>query len=70
MKNKDLIQLLLMQDPEQECMILDGNNGGGEPREINLGPVNHLITPSNADNGCDCEGKSGLTVTIIGYGCY
>lgn len=53
-----------------EVMILDGFNGGGEPREINLGPHTRKITKKNADESADCEGKVGKTVIVLGYGCY
>lgn len=56
--------------PTVEVMILDGFNGGGEPREINLGPHPQVITKENANNGADCEGKVDKEVLVIGYGCY
>jgi hypothetical protein len=47
MKVGELIKELGKFLPEQEVMILDGYNGGGVPREINLGP--HIqITPLTA----------------------
>lgn len=69
MKAQELADILL-KDPTLEVMILDGFNGGGEPRDINLGPTEQVITQDNADEGADCEGKVGQKVLIIGYGCY
>lgn len=66
----DLVQRLSAFDQKSPCMILDGNNGGGSPRTINLGPVSHTITQSEADDAADCEGKVGETVVVIGFGCY
>lgn len=67
---EELRNRLVHYHPETEVMILDGFNGGGEPREINLGPTLQTITEENADNGADCEGKVGKKVLVIGYGCY
>ncbi len=66
------LQNLLSQFPEDmEVMILDSFNGGGEPREINLGPLKRIITKENIDNGADCEDKEvGQTIIVLGYGCY
>lgn len=70
MKASDLIARLTKLDPSAEVMILDGHNGGGEPREINLGPSQRVITQANADDGADCEGRVGETIFTLGYGCY
>jgi hypothetical protein len=55
---------------DAEVMILDGFNGGGEPRTINFGPIEHTITGENANECGDCEGKVGAEIALIGYGCY
>lgn len=60
----------LMKTPNMDVMILDGFNGGGEPRTINFGPVERVITSKNEKEGADCEGRVGETVLLIGYGCY
>lgn len=65
-----LISRLSQIPPDTEVMILDGFNGGGDPREINFGPVTRKITNANAEDTADCEGKIGNTVVLIGYGCY
>jgi hypothetical protein len=70
MTNAQLIVRLESFHPDIEVMILDGFNGGGEPREINLGPNRRTITEKNADEGADCEGKVGRAVIVLGYGCY
>ena len=66
----ELVNQLTAYPPETEVMILDGFNGGGEPREINIGPTDREITKRNAAEGADCENKVGNTVVILGYGCY
>lgn len=70
MKIHELITELSGYDQNMEVMILDGFNGGGEPREINLGPTTRTITKANADEGADCEGHVGEKVVVMGYGCY
>jgi hypothetical protein len=57
-------------DPDAEIMILDGFNGGGSPREINLVHPSYDITEADASEAADCEGIVGQTVTVLGYGCY
>jgi len=56
-------------DPDAEIMILDGFNGGGHPREINLVST-HTVTEDDANEAADCEEIVGQTVAVIGYGCY
>ena len=70
MTKAQLIAELAPFSDDTEVMILDGFNGGGEPREINLGPMKQKITKKNAKEGADCEGKVGNTVAIMGYGFY
>lgn len=65
-----LIKALQAFDPQKEAMILDGCNGGGTPRTINLGPALREITTQDADEASDCEDLAGQTVVSIGYGCY
>jgi len=65
-----LIDRLKDYPADQEVMLLDGFNGGGEPREINVGPYARVITKQNANNGADCEDKVGQTVVVMGFGCY
>jgi len=52
-----------------EVMILDGSNGGGVPREINIDSYK-VITEEHADDCADCENKVGEKVFTLGYGCY
>jgi hypothetical protein len=56
-------------DPNADLMILDGFNGGGGPREINL-ITTRTITEADAAESGDCERRVGETVTVLGYGCY
>lgn len=53
-----------------EVMILDGNNGGGAPRTINLGPKEKVIREEHAEDAADCEDIVGHIVVAMGYGCY
>lgn len=69
MKAKELAEELL-KNPELEVMILDGFNGGGYLRTINLGPGPRTITKKDADECGDCEGRKGERIIQIGYGCY
>ena len=55
---------------DMEIMILDGFNGGGVPREINIHPWAHTITDDDAANTFDCEERAGENVIVIGYGSY
>ncbi|MCL4722827.1 MAG: hypothetical protein KJZ90_00930 [Rhodocyclaceae bacterium] len=70
MKAGDLIKELQAFDPEMEVMILDGFNGGGSPRTINLGPSLQTISQQDAKETADCEGRVGESVVRLGYGCY
>lgn len=66
----ELIERLRQLPADRQVMILDGFNGGGVPREINLGPTERLITAEHAEEAADCEDIVGSTVAIIGFGCY
>jgi hypothetical protein len=66
----ELITKLLREDMGSEIMVLDGYNGGGSPRTINLGPHKYAIDKDDADGVADCEGRDGEQVIVIGYGCY
>ena len=50
MKVGQLIKALQALNPEMEAMILDGFNGGGTPRTINLGPSLRKITEDRDGN--------------------
>jgi hypothetical protein len=69
MKAHELAQRLL-KGPNHEIMILDSFNGGGYPREINLGPITHTVTADDAKESGDCEEIVGQEIMIMGYGCY
>jgi hypothetical protein len=66
----ELIMHLSKMNPNAHAMILDGHNGGGVPREINLGPQNQKVKKADGDDAADCEGLVGKTVVVLGYGCY
>lgn len=70
MKVKDLLDRLKDFNPDSEIMVLDGFNGSGNPREINLGPVERQIKESDEQATADCEGKQRQWVVIMGFGCY
>jgi hypothetical protein len=70
MKNADLIRLLQAFDPGMEVMILDGANGGGAPRSLNLGPCVQTIVTADETWVADCEGRVGEHVIVLGFGCY
>jgi hypothetical protein len=61
----------LLKSPDLPIMILDGFNGGGYPREINLGPIPHTITGDDVKESGDCEEfEVGTEILTMGYGCY
>jgi hypothetical protein len=66
----ELIDQLSDYLPDIEVMILDGFNGGGTPRTINLGPRASTITPKDAEDAADCEDRVGEPIVVLGYGCY
>lgn len=70
MKVKQLIDILLKLNPDIDLMILDRPNGGGYPREINLGPTDYKIDKQDEDWSLDCKGRIGEKIKIIGFGCY
>lgn len=70
MKVGELIQELNKFSLEQEVMILDGYNGGGVPREVNLGPQIQTVEDADAEETADCEGLVGEDVVVLGFGCY
>jgi len=67
----ELIKKLQELPPDAEIMILDGGNGCGYPRTLNFGPVSQKITDEDVQAVADCEDTMpGVTVYVIGYGCY
>lgn len=71
MNAKQLIEHLSQFDENTEVMVLDGFNGGGNKRDINLTPSNlRNISEDDAEECGDCEGRVGEKVIILGYGCY
>lgn len=55
-------------DGDLEVVILDGFNGGGEPRTINLVSKRNVDDKDEYDTD-DIDTKSG-DILVIGYGCY
>ncbi|MBW4460545.1 MAG: hypothetical protein KME47_09930 [Nodosilinea sp. WJT8-NPBG4] len=70
MLKSKLIERLNKIDGDFEVMILDGFNGGGYLRDINLGPCLTSIDSDNVENCADCEGRLAEIVIEMGYGCY
>jgi hypothetical protein len=73
MNMSDLIKALediKRNEGDLEVAILDGFNGGGEPREINVHPTVYISKEEGftVDRG-DIKTKSGLFVSM-GYGSY
>lgn len=67
----ELITQLTRIPPGHQIMILDGFNGGGRPREINLGPSERTITTADVNDCGDCEDLGqDVEVYVLGYGCY
>ena len=74
---KELITQLQKFDPTLEVAILDGFNGGGHPRTINLGPcidgdahsLDVVGHKSDLDYS-DLETYQGNAIVVMGYGCY
>lgn len=74
---EELVDRLKKYPSNTEIAILDGFNGGGEPRTINLGPVlwdeerlNEMKDLDMFPDYADLNSKSGTPIVIIGYGCY
>lgn len=65
-----LIERLSKYDQNLKVMILDGFNGGGAPRDLNLGPHRMKIAEEHAEETADCEDRVGETIVVLGYGCY
>lgn len=77
MKVHELIAELQQLDPQLEIAILDGFNGGGQPRDINFGPVHwdkeQLDEMKDFDMSpdyADLDVPKGTEIVVMGYGCY
>lgn len=70
MTKKELLARLEKYPDDMQIMIQDGFNGGGNPREINYGPIDYVITNTDACETADCESIRGKKVIVIGFGCY
>lgn len=71
MTNEELIARLQELPLKSEVTILDGFNGGGQPRTINLGPF--LADPADYEESLDyddIESPKGTKIILMGYGCY
>lgn len=67
---RELTDRLAQYPHDMPVMILDGFNGGGAPRTINLGPCVHHVREDDADAAADCDDLVGAAVVVLGYGCY
>jgi hypothetical protein len=77
MKVKELIERLKEYDPEMEVAILDGFNGGGQPRALNFGPTNwdsetlgEMDDFDMSPDYSDLSVPEGTEIIVMGYGCY
>lgn len=77
MKVADLIKELSALDPNMEVAILDGFNGGGQPRCINFGPttwdketLEEMAEFDDLPDYSDLSVKEGTEIVVMGYGCY
>ena len=77
MKVKDLIAELTSLDPEMEVAVLDGFNGGGQPRALNFGPtvwdketLEEMADFDASPDYSDLSVKEGTEIVVMGYGCY
>lgn len=60
----------LLSGPDLEVAIIDGFNGGGEPRTINYGPhVRDVNIEHSSYITDDIETKAG-SIVVMGFGCY
>lgn len=67
---RELINELSKLPYDREVMILDGFNGGGNPRTINLGPSKDKIRKRHALEAADCHDRVGEKIVVMGYGFY
>lgn len=77
MKVRDLINSLSALDPDLEIAILDGFNGGGQPRCINFGPttwdqetLDEMKDLEMDLDYSDLDVEEGTEIVVMGYGCY
>lgn len=77
MKVKDLIAELSSLDPDMEIAVLDGFNGGGQPRALNFGPtvwdketLEEMADLDDSPDYSDLSVKEGTEIVVMGYGCY
>lgn len=77
MKISELVAKLSKYNPDMEVVILDGFNGGGQPRTINLGPcewddetLEEMAEMDVEPDYSDIDSKPGTPIVIMGYGCY
>jgi len=64
------LQALQQDHGDRAVMVLDGFNGGGVPRAINLGPTLRVVATADAEVTADCEEIVAEKVVILGFGCY
>lgn len=67
---KDLIEALSKYSDNTTVMILDGFNGGGQPRTINCSPCIVVVQDTDIKDNDDCEGLEGEKIVVMGYGSY
>ena len=70
MKKNELIDYLNKFKGNPDVAILDGFNGGGNKRKINLLAGLQTITKEDEESGADYCDSKGMKVIVLGYGCY
>ena len=77
MTKAELIKRLEGFSDETEVSILDGFNGGGQPRQINLGPLlfdpndkSHTFVGDERQDYSDLNTPKGGKIIVMGFGCY
>ncbi len=59
-----------LSGPNIEVAILDGFNGGGDPRSVNMGPAVRDVNKAHQSmNTEDIDTESG-DIVVLGFGCY
>jgi hypothetical protein len=73
----ELIAQLQRLNPNTEVAVLDGFNGGGQPRALNFGPalwdeetLEEMADFDMPPDYSDLKSMPGMPIVVLGYGCY
>lgn len=64
------LQRLVETRGDLEVTILDGFNGGGDPRTVNLGPAVRDLDDPHVRLDCDDINTQHGHVIVMAFGCY